>query len=187
MSSMYVFRTLLVTGVLAALCIAVLVGTNSASIPTGACESLTSLELPDTTIGMAQRVPAGTFVLARPFPAAGPRGGLPVVAAEDVPEFCRVVGVIEPSKDSHINVEVWLPSSNWNGNFLGVGKACRRACGRRTRREAGANGDAAAVAAATRHPRANVPDLWLVHERPHATHQSGELGATTRQRSVTSA
>jgi feruloyl esterase len=29
--------------------------------------------------------------------------------------------VIQPSSDSHINFEVWLPTSGWNGNFMGIG------------------------------------------------------------------
>jgi feruloyl esterase len=36
--------------------------------------------------------------------------------------FCRIVGVAEPSNDSHIGFEVWLPSaSRWNGRLEGVG------------------------------------------------------------------
>ena len=30
-------------------------------------------------------------------------------------------GVIQPSIDSHIEFEVWLPASGWNGKYLGVG------------------------------------------------------------------
>jgi feruloyl esterase len=35
--------------------------------------------------------------------------------------FCRVVGVIKPSADSHIRFEVWMPATGWNGKFQGVG------------------------------------------------------------------
>jgi feruloyl esterase len=35
--------------------------------------------------------------------------------------FCRVQGVIKPSADSHIEFEVWLPASGWNGKYVGVG------------------------------------------------------------------
>lgn len=36
--------------------------------------------------------------------------------------FCRARGVIKPSADSHINIEVWLPPpSTWNGKYQGVG------------------------------------------------------------------
>ena len=49
----------------------------------------------------------------------GPHGGITFVAAKDLPEFCRVVGVAKPSKDSEIKFEVWMPTSNWNGKFMG--------------------------------------------------------------------
>jgi len=39
----------------------------------------------------------------------------------NLPSFCRVVGVLKPSPDSHINFEVWLPES-WNGKFLSSGE-----------------------------------------------------------------
>jgi len=55
------------------------------------CESLTGLVLDDTTITAASIVPAGTY--------------------------CKVEGVVEPSN----HFEVWLPTSGWNGKYLGVG------------------------------------------------------------------
>jgi len=73
------------------------------------CESLASLKLPDTTITLAAATPAGTFT--PPYGAA----------LENVPEFCRVTGRITPTGDSNIYFEVWLPTSGWNGKFLGVG------------------------------------------------------------------
>ena len=38
-----------------------------------------------------------------------------------MPSFCRVAGILRPSPDSVIRFEVWMPSSGWNGKFLGVG------------------------------------------------------------------
>ena len=73
------------------------------------CESLSSANLPDTTVTTAQSVPAGTF--------APPYGG----PLEKMPAFCRVAGVIKPTSDSYIRFEVWLPASGWNGRYLGVG------------------------------------------------------------------
>ncbi|QFZ84745.1 tannase/feruloyl esterase family alpha/beta hydrolase [Variovorax paradoxus] len=35
-----------------------------------------------------------------------------------LPEFCRVVGVAKPTADSHINFEVWVPTSTWNRKYL---------------------------------------------------------------------
>jgi feruloyl esterase len=34
---------------------------------------------------------------------------------------CRVLAVLEPTPDSHIEVEVRMPMEGWNGKFLGVG------------------------------------------------------------------
>ena len=75
----------------------------------GTCEELQRLALPHTTISSAATVPAGTFT-----PPVGP----PV---KELPSFCRVVLVLAPSSDSHIEAEVWLPTSGWNGKFQGVG------------------------------------------------------------------
>jgi feruloyl esterase len=85
------------------------------------CESLSSLSLPDTTITMAQTVAAGALTLPTPLPPAGPRGGLAFVSAEDLLGFCRVAAVTKPSKDSEIKFELWMPVSNWNGKFAGLG------------------------------------------------------------------
>jgi feruloyl esterase len=85
------------------------------------CESLTSLSLPETTITLAQTVAAGALTLPTPFPTAGARGGISFVSVKDLPEFCRVTAVSKPSKDSGIKFEVWMPTSKWNGKFMGVG------------------------------------------------------------------
>jgi len=69
------------------------------------CEGLTSVALPDTTITLAQSIPAGTFT---------PPGNPPIA---NLPAFCRVTGVTLPA----IKFEVWLPLQNWNGKFQGVG------------------------------------------------------------------
>jgi tannase/feruloyl esterase len=42
-------------------------------------------------------------------------------AFKDLPAFCRVEATLKPSSDSEIKVEVWLPSSGWNGKFQSVG------------------------------------------------------------------
>ena len=75
------------------------------------CEALASTALPNTTITMAQAVPAGGFT------QPGGRGGQPVA---DLPAFCRVAATLKPSSDSDIKVEVWLPA-NWNGKLQAVG------------------------------------------------------------------
>jgi len=73
------------------------------------CESLASLSLPQTTITSAQSIPAGTFILP---------SGLPL---PNLPESCRVTGVIKPSSDSNILFEVWLPKTGWNQRLQQVG------------------------------------------------------------------
>jgi feruloyl esterase len=101
---------------------AILMNMLSSQASAGAtCESLASLSLGDTTIKVAQTVAAGALRLPTALPDAGPHGGITFVAAKDLPEFCRVVGVAKPSKDSEIKFEVWMSTSNWNGNFMGLG------------------------------------------------------------------
>src|SRR5262245_14466024 len=75
------------------------------------CESLASLNLPDATITLAQSVAAGAFAPA----GGGGRGG--GANFSDLPAFCRVTATLKPTTDSDINIEVWLPASNWNGKF----------------------------------------------------------------------
>ena len=57
------------------------------------CEQLRTLALPDTRI----------------------------TAAEAVPGHCRVAAVVTPTADSHIEMEVWMPLTKWNGKFQAVG------------------------------------------------------------------
>ena len=73
-----------------------------------ACESLATLPLPNTVIIAAASVPAGTFT------------ALDGTVVPGVPAFCRVAGSIQPTGDSDIHFEVWMPSSGWNGKFAGV-------------------------------------------------------------------
>ena len=71
-------------------------------LPQLACEELAKLSLPDTTITLAQSLPAGVN--------GAPVGTIPLA-------ICRVAGTVAPQ----IKFEVWLPSSAWNGKFQGVG------------------------------------------------------------------
>jgi len=77
------------------------------------CESLSSLALPNTSITLAQVVPAGAFTLPGTGPAAPQFSHLPT--------FCRVTATLTPSSDSDIKIEVWLPAADWNGKFQAVG------------------------------------------------------------------
>ncbi|MBV9499534.1 MAG: tannase/feruloyl esterase family alpha/beta hydrolase [Acidobacteriaceae bacterium] len=80
----------------------------SVNAATSHCEGLLKAALPNTTITTGESVPAGKFT--------PPYGN-----GVDVPEFCRVAGVLRPSSDSYIRFEVWLPTRAWNGKYLGVG------------------------------------------------------------------
>src|SRR3984885_12176622 len=62
------------------------------------CESLAALTLPDTTITVAQSIPAGTYT--------APDGEV----FTNVPAFCRVAAMLTPTRDSEIGIEVWLPT-----------------------------------------------------------------------------
>src|SRR5262245_2758667 len=107
----------------------VVLGVASTATP---CENLTQLTLSNATITSAAIVPEG------PPPArAGGRGGggrgagggrggngtpaAPPAPPANMPEHCRVILVLKPTSDSLINMEMWLPTKNWNGKFMGVG------------------------------------------------------------------
>ena len=80
-----------------------------------ACSDLTALNLAQTTIALAETVPAGAF--------EQPPDGFSPFAADysRLPAFCRVAGSIKPSADSDIRFELWLPATHWNGKFLQTG------------------------------------------------------------------
>jgi tannase/feruloyl esterase len=82
----------------------------AAQAPGLACAPLAQRTLPNTTITSAQEVPPGSFT--------PPGSATPV---PNLPAFCRVAGTIAPTPDSDIRFEVWMPLSNWNGKFAGVG------------------------------------------------------------------
>ncbi len=73
------------------------------------CSSLRSLALENTVITTAEQVDTDT--LAPPYGSS----------LASLPVFCRIAGVIRPTRDSEIHFEVWMPASGWNGRFLGVG------------------------------------------------------------------
>ena len=75
---------------------------------TQACQGLESLSLPNVEITVSEIVDKGQFDEVR-----GNFGSLP--------EFCRVVATMTPSADSDIEMELWLPTRNWNGKYVAVG------------------------------------------------------------------
>jgi feruloyl esterase len=77
------------------------------------CEALATLKLPDTTITSVKAVPAGPFTIPGPPPPPGAPLREPIMP----PAFCRVEATIKPA----VKFEVWLPTSDWNGNLQAVG------------------------------------------------------------------
>jgi len=119
----------------------VLGGVAAAATP---CENLATIKLSDATITSVAIIPEG------PPPArggggggAGARGGgargggargggagapnaavppaAPGPPPANIPAHCRVLLDLKPSSDSLIKMELWLPTQNWNGKFMGVG------------------------------------------------------------------
>jgi len=106
-----------------------LLGAAAAATP---CENLASLTLADATITSAVVVPEGPpqrAATAAPARGGAPGGAAPGGAAQarggappaNIPAHCRIQMVLKPTSDSLINMELWLPTQNWNGKFLGVG------------------------------------------------------------------
>src|SRR5690625_3812699 len=66
------------------------------------------------------KVENGEITSVEIVPAGIPKNdyGIPM---QPLPEYCCVCITLTPSKESNIKVEIWLPTENWNGNFLGTG------------------------------------------------------------------
>ena len=54
------------------------------------------------------------------FSPRGPGREVPP-PAQKLPEFCRFTATLTPTRDSEIKIDVWMPTTGWNGKFLGVG------------------------------------------------------------------
>jgi len=93
----------------AGLCALVVVFLGGRTAAASSCASLSTLDLPNATITLAQPVAAG------PFTAPGQD------AARALPAFCRVAATLKPTADSDIRIEVWMPASGWNGKYQAVG------------------------------------------------------------------
>ncbi len=81
------------------------------------CDRLHSMPLERARITGARAVAAGPFVPPDADAAAAVQGA----SHAPLPDHCRVTLVLEPTADSRINVELWLPTDTWNGKFLAVG------------------------------------------------------------------
>ena len=89
--------------------LASLLGIGTTPAVAATCANLASLTLQDTTITVAQPIPAGTYT--------APDGEV----FTNLPAFCRVAATLTPTPDSNIKIEVWMPYSGWNGRYLGTG------------------------------------------------------------------
>jgi len=92
-------------------------------------------EIPQTPRGAGQGAPGaqggpggpgGPGGQASPSGQAGPGGpgGFGPQQTTDVktlPAFCRIAATLKPTSDSSIRIEVWMPTTTWNGKLLGVG------------------------------------------------------------------
>jgi feruloyl esterase len=78
------------------------------------CEQIRAVPLERAQVTSAQVVPAGPFV---PPGTESPAN----TDSKPIPAHCRVALVLEPTTDSNINVELWMPTERWNGKFLAVG------------------------------------------------------------------
>ncbi len=83
----------------------------------GRCAALSSLVLESAKVSAAELLPAGAGV---PGAKLCPR------LLKELPAFCRVMVADQPSSDSMILTEVWLPvlglnGKGWNGRFRGQG------------------------------------------------------------------
>lgn len=86
---------------------------TSSSALAASCSDLTSLELPNTRITLAQSYEAGQTVTGTTSAPAG---------------LCRVAGTVKPGPKSNVKFEVWLPTDgSWNGKYQQVG--CGGFCG----------------------------------------------------------
>ena len=88
-----------------------LVGVGATPAAAATCASLAGLTLPATMITAAQPIPAGTYT--------APDGEV----FTNMPAFCRVAATLTPTSDSDINIEVWMPLSNWSGRYAGTGNS----------------------------------------------------------------
>lgn len=75
------------------------------------CESVRGLQLPNVDITATQAVAAGTYQ---------PAGS--TTAFADLPAFCRVTANLTPVSGSKIGMELWLPTTAWNGRYQQLGQ-----------------------------------------------------------------
>lgn len=80
------------------------------------CQSLTGLRLKNLAITTAETVAQGAFT-----PPGVSADSQQAGAYRVLPEFCRIAATLTPSRDSQIQIEVWMPSAGWNRDLQSVG------------------------------------------------------------------
>ena len=85
-------------------------GPAVAGTPTS-CASITTFSYPNTTINSATLQPGGPYVAPDAWH----------LVFTNLPPYCDVSATIKPTADSSINVHVWMPTTNYNGRYLGTG------------------------------------------------------------------
>lgn len=94
--------------------IGALVGASGNARASGmSCGQLVGLKLHQARLTSAEVVAKGAFQ----WPAASPLPRGFELDPASLPEFCRVAATLTPSADSDIKMEVWLPTSGWNGKY----------------------------------------------------------------------
>ncbi len=94
-----------------------LLAASAVSVTQDSCAKLSEAKIAGATITLAQAVAAGAFA----GPPA-PFSGVDVSTLyKSLPAFCRIVAEAKPTADSDIKIEVWMPTTGWNGKLQGIG------------------------------------------------------------------
>ena len=71
------------------------------------------------TIGAVPDVP-GRVTANTAGLGLGYNGGKGIPAFNTLPAFCRIAATLKPSASSDIRMEMWMPTTGWNGRFRGT-------------------------------------------------------------------
>ncbi|MGB8478242.1 MAG: tannase/feruloyl esterase family alpha/beta hydrolase [Acidobacteriaceae bacterium] len=82
----------------------------SATDAAARCKAISQMKLDGVAITAASSVESGIFT---------PSGA--TSAMVDLPPFCRIAAILQPTPESNIKIELWMPEKDWNGRFLGTG------------------------------------------------------------------
>lgn len=73
-------------------------------------KKILALKIPGLTITDIQTINSGSY-----------QPGTSTTTLTGLPAFCLVAATLHPTPASNIKIELWMPSSDWNGRFLGTG------------------------------------------------------------------